>query len=141
MAMDIYMYFEGNDSEAVDFYSEVFETEKNEIMTYGDLPSDPNFEMRENQKKLILNTDLIINGTKVMFSDVFSGNDRTPFIKGNSITLVINNDNKDYIENLFNKLKEGGKVEMELEETFWSKMFGSVCDRFGNTWELNYLGD
>lgn len=30
---------------------------------------------------------------------------------------------------------------MELEETFWGEMFGDLCDRFGNTWEINYSGD
>lgn len=139
--MDVYMYFDGNALEAVEFYSKVFEVEKNEIMTYGDMPSDPNFEISENQKKLILNTDLIINGTKIMFSDVFPEMTSTPLIKGNSITLVISDDDKNYIKNLFDKLKEEGKVEMELGETFWSKMFGSVCDKFGNTWELNYSGE
>lgn len=141
MAMDVYMYFDGNAREAVEFYAKVFKVEKNEITTYGDMPSDPDFNIPESQKKLILNTDLIINGTKVMFSDVFSEMTSTPLIKGNSITLVISNDDKNYIKNLFDKLKEGGKVEMKLGETFWSKMFGSVCDKFGNTWELNYSGE
>lgn len=68
-----------------------------------------------------------------MFSDVFSEMSDTSLIKGNSITLVISNDDKDYIKNLFDKLKEGGKVEMEFNRTFWSEMFGRVCDKFGNT--------
>ena len=141
MAMDVYMYFDGNAREAVEFYSKVFEVEKNDLMTYGDIPSDPDFNIPENQKKLVVNTELIINGTIVMFSDVFPEMTDTPLIKGNSITLVISNDNKDYIKDLFDKLKQDGKVEMELGETFWSKMFGSVCDKFGNTWELNYSGE
>ena len=139
--MDVYMYFDGNANEAVDFYSKVFETEKNEIMTFGDMPSDHNMTISEDAKKLIMNTNLIINGTNVMFSDIFPEMSDTPLIKGNSITLVINHNNKDYIRNLFDKLKEGGKVDMQLEETFWSKLFGSVCDKFGNTWELNYSGE
>lgn len=138
MAMEIYMYFDGNAAEAIEFYSKVFETEVNEIMTYGDMPSDPDVVIPENQKALILNASLTINGTYVMFSDVFPEMNDTPLIKGNSITLVISKNDKEYIKNLFDKLKEGGKVEMELGETFWSEIFGSVCDKFGNTWELNY---
>ncbi len=141
MPMEVYMYFDGNAREAVEFYSKVFEAEKNEIMNYGDMPPDPSFTIPENQKKLIMNTNLIIDGTNVMFSDVFPEMSDTPLTKGNSITLVINHESKDYIKNLFYMLKEDGKVEMELEETFWSKMFGSVCDKFGNTWELNYSGE
>lgn len=34
------------------------------------------------------------------------------------------------------------KVGMELQETFWSKYYGSVTDKFGVIWQLNLgLGD
>lgn len=135
MALEVYMYFDGNAREAVDFYSEVFSTKKNEIMTYEDITDEGN------NTGLILNTSLMIHGTYVMFSDIHPDMNSGPLVKGNSISLVVSDDNKEYIKELFDKLKEGGKVEMELEETFWSKMFGSVCDKFVNTWELNYSGE
>lgn len=139
--MDVYLYFDGNANAAVDFYSKVFEVQKNEIMTYEDIPGGLEYNLSEDQKKLILNTELMIDGTNVMFSDILSEMTDEPLIIGNSITLVVSNDNKEYIESLFNKLKEGGQVEMELDQTFWSQMFGSVRDKFGNTWELNYSGN
>ena len=135
MSMEVYMYFDGNAREALDFYSSVFSAEKKDVMTYDDMAND------EKNRDLILNASLIIQGTYVMFSDVDPDMTDTPLIKGNAITLVINDDNKEYIEVLFDKLSEEGKIEMELGETFWSKMFGSVCDKFGNTWELNYSGE
>ncbi|MNZ56399.1 hypothetical protein D3C78_743440 [compost metagenome] len=42
------------------------------------------------------------------------------------------------IQAYFSRLKEGGKVEMELQETFWSKCYGSVVDRFGIHWQFNF---
>lgn len=135
MSMEVYMYFDGNAREAIDFYSEVFNAEKKDVMTYDDMAKD------EKNRDLILNASLNIQGTYVMFSDVHPDMTDTPLIKGNAITLVISDDNKEYIEVLFDKLSKDGKIEMELGETFWSKMFGSVCDKYGNTWELNYSGD
>ena len=56
-----------------------------------------------------------------MFSDVFPG---MPFIAGNNISLAIVNKDLDKLKSYFNKLKEGGTVDMELQETFWSKCYG-----------------
>jgi PhnB protein len=42
------------------------------------------------------------------------------------------------IESLFNKLREGGTVTMELQETFWSKKYGMLVDKFGIPWMISY---
>ncbi|MBU3113704.1 VOC family protein [Clostridium lacusfryxellense] len=76
-----------------------------------------------------------MDGSSVMFSDVFPG---SPFVEGNNITLVIASKNIDEIKSLFNKLKEGGTVTMDLQETFWSKCYGSLTDKFGIGWQLSY---
>ena len=70
-----------------------------------------------------------------MFSDVFPG---MPFVKGNNISLAIVSKNIEEIKYLFNKLKEGGTVAMELQETFWSKCYGHLTDKFGIGWQFNY---
>ena len=54
------------------------------------------------------------------------------------MTLVIFSDDLDEIKILYYKLKDGGTVEMELQETFWSKAYGSLTDKFGVGWQLNY---
>ncbi|MGB3160579.1 MAG: VOC family protein [Carnobacterium sp.] len=138
MAIGIYLTFDGNAREVVDFYSDVFNVEKNDIMTYGDRSLNPNIEMVDDDKTLIMNTELDINGTTIMFSDWTPSMTDTPFIIGNNISIVVDDHNKEYIIDLFEKLKEDGKVEMELTSTFWSELFGSVTDKFGITWELNY---
>ena len=38
---------------------------------------------------------------------------------------------------MFAALKDGGEVEMELEETFWAKRFGMLHDRWGVKWMFN----
>jgi PhnB protein len=135
MAVDVYINFNGNCREAVEYYTKVFGTEQPQIMTFGETPPDPNFTLPEEAKNLVMHTRLNILGSNVMFSDVFPG---MPFVEGNNISLAIGSKNMDELKSLFHKLKEGGKVGMELQETFWSKCYGSVTDKFGIMWQFNY---
>ena len=135
MAVDVYINFNGNCREAVDFYAQVFGTEKPRIMTFGDTPPDPKFVLPEEAKKLVMHSQLNINGSNVMFSDVFPG---MPFVVGNNISVSIVSKNMDEIKLLFSKLKEGGTVGMDLQETFWSKCYGNLTDKFGIPWQLSH---
>lgn len=132
--MDIYINFNGNCREAVEYYAQVFGTEKPQMMAFGDTPPNPEFELPEEAKHLIMHTRLTISGSNVMFSDVFPG---TPYVAGNNISLSIVTDKEEEIQSAFNKLKEGGTVIMELQETFWSKCYGSVTDKYGIIWQFN----
>ena len=135
MSVDVYLNFNGNCREAAEFYSDVFGTEKPQIMTFGETPPDPSFTLPEEAKNLVMHTRLNISGSNVMFSDIFPG---MPFVHGNNVTLSIVTENLDEIKTWFNKLKEGGKVGMDLQETFWSKCYGNLTDKFGIEWQFNY---
>lgn len=134
MSIDVYINFNGNCREAVEFYAQAFGTELSQIMTFGETPSDPNYPLPEEAKHLVMHTRLNIDGSTVMFSDVFPG---MPFVAGNNISLSIINKDPDKIKSYFHNLKEGGTVGMELQETFWSKCYGSLKDKFGIEWQFN----
>lgn len=131
MPIDIYINFNGNCRKAVEFYAKVFETEKPQIMTYKDAPPNPDFTLPDEAKDLVMHTELVIHGSRIMFSDVFPG---SPFVQGNHINLAIVTDDLEQLTSQFNKIKENGKVTMELQETFWSKSYGQVTDQFGINW-------
>lgn len=135
MSVDVYLNFNGNCREAAEFYAEVFGTEKPQIMTFGEAPPNPDYPLPENAKNLVMHTRLDIDGSNVMFSDVFPG---TPFVAGNNISLAFVNKDEEKIRSVFHKLKEGGAVKMELQETFWSKCYGSLKDQFGIEWQLSH---
>ena len=135
MEVGVYINFNGNCREAVEFYTQGFEAEKQQIMTYGDAPPSPGFNLPEEAKNLIMNTQLNIKGHTLMFSDAPPG---MPFVAGNNISLIILSKDLEEIQSLYNKLKEGGTIGMELQETFWSKCYGYVIDKFGIGWQLNY---
>lgn len=138
MSLGVYINFNGNCREAVEFYADVFGTEKPKFMTFGDVPPNPEFPHREEIKNLIMHTVLMIHGSAIMFSDI---SPEFPFQAGDNISLVLSMDNMDEMRTLFQRLKEGGEVEMELQETFWSKLYGYVRDKYGIWWQLSYSGE
>lgn len=132
MAVNLFVNFNGNCREAVDFYAQVFGTETPKYMTYGEAPPDPKAPaLPEAAKNLIMYTQLDIGGSILMFMDVFPG---MQLVVGNNIVLSVGSKDMEEIKTLFNKMKVGGTVTMELQETFWSKSFGSVVDKFGVSW-------
>lgn len=135
MAVDVYMNFNGNCRAAVEFYAQVFGTEKPQIMTFADAPPNPEFVLPEEAKNLVMHARLNIYGSNVMFSDTPPG---LPLVVGNNIILTISSKSMDEIKSLFHQLKEGGSISMDLQETFWSKCYGAVTDKFGIPWQFNY---
>jgi PhnB protein len=135
MSVDVYLNFNGNCREAVEFYAEVFGTEKPQIMTFGETPPSPEHPLPEEAKDLVMHTRLNISGSNVMFSDVFPG---MRFVQGNNVSLAIVSKNLEEVKSAFHKLAEGGTIGMELQETFWSKCYGHLTDKFGIEWQLNY---
>lgn len=135
MAIDVYMNFNGNCREAVEFYAQVFGTKPPKLMTFGEAPQNPQYPLPEEAKNLIMHTRLTIEGSNVMFSDVFPG---MPFTEGNNINLAFVSKDIDQMKTVFSKLQDGGAVKMELQETFFSKCYGSLKDKFGIEWQVSY---
>lgn len=138
MSLNVYLIFNGNCRQAVEFYAEVFGTDKPHIMTFGEGPSNPDYPLPEEAKDRVMHTNLQIQGSTVMFSDTFPGH---PFTEGNNFSLTVVSKDVEEIEALYRKLSEGGKVGMELQETFWSKRYGTLTDKFGIGWQLSHSNE
>ncbi|MBA9087853.1 PhnB protein [Fontibacillus solani] len=134
MAVEVYLNFSGNCREAVEYYADVFETERPKFMTFGESPQNPEFPLPEEAKDLIMHTRLVISGSTVMFSDTFPG---MPFVEGNNISLAVVSDSKEELTKYWEKLKQDGVVEMELQKTFWTEYYGSLKDKYGIGWQFN----
>lgn len=88
MSFSVFVNFNGNCREAVMFYATVFNQAMPVFFTYGEVDTsfDPNVQMSEEGKKLVMDTSLSIMGTTVGFSDM---PDNFEFIRGNSMMLAI----------------------------------------------------
>ncbi|MDQ0230343.1 VOC family protein [Metabacillus malikii] len=135
MAIEVYLIFNGNCREAIEFYKEAFNTEPPQIMTFGESPQNPDYPLPDEAKDLIMHAKLTISGNTVMFSDTFPN---STVEVGSNISLALVSKDIHEIKTAYEKLKEDGKIGMELQETFWSKCYGQVTDKFGVTWQLSY---
>lgn len=138
MKINTYLNFNGNTEEAFNFYKSVFGGEFSRLMRFKDIPSGeaplpPDFEDKimhvslpiGNQGDILMGTDAIENmGHKLIF--------------GNNISISISPDSKEEADNIFNGLAEGGKIEMPISDMFWGDYFGSLVDRFGVQWMINF---
>lgn len=134
MPTNPYINFNGNCREAMEYYADVFKTEKPKFMTFGEAQGDPNHPIPEEAKHLIMHTEIHIQGTRIMASDVFPGH---PFTLGNNISLAVVTPQVQDVHDYFAKLREGGTVFMEPQATFWSKAYGSLTDKYGVGWQLS----
>ncbi|WNY29153.1 hypothetical protein MmiEs2_13700 [Methanimicrococcus stummii] len=133
MTFSAYINFDGNCREAVTFYAKAFGKDVPDFSTYGDMPSDPNFQISDEMKTIVMYCDMEIGGTNVMFCDMPP---EFETIIGNNVTLVFGSKDKEEIQTVFARLSEGGMVSMELQETFYAALYGMLVDKFGITWQI-----
>lgn len=126
--------FKGNCREAMGFYADVFQA-KPQFITYASMPPCEEMPISEAQKDLILHGELHIDREQsFMFCDDLRDVD---LIANESVSICLLFEQLEEIDRIFNRLAVGGAVLMPLAETFWSKSFGMLRDRFGFTWSLN----
>lgn len=131
-----YLTFEGNAEESSNFYADALGGEIQGIMRYKDsppmqgMPPTPDDYMDK-----ILHGSLNVNGEILYFSDAFPGSEVT---SGNTVEIHIDYDSEDQLRKAFDKLKIGGEVIMPVDKMFWGSVFGSLKDKFGIGWSLNY---
>ena len=125
-----YIHFGGNAREALSFYAQALNGEVQMLGTYGEspMPSD------EDYKEKVMHARLVFEGNMVMVSDVFKG--QAISTNGN-IQLSVDVEGVEKLEETFKKMAVGGKVTMELQDTFWGARFGMLIDKFGVSWMFN----
>jgi len=130
MSFDVFLNFDGDCRAALEFYAEVFKLDMpKSIMTYGQAPG-----FSGDGEDRVIYASLPIFGSNVMFSDCPPN---SGYVKGTNIALTLGTADAGEIERLYNALKDGGIVNMELGKTFFSELYCMVTDKFGITWQLS----
>jgi len=132
MKISPYVAFSGQCADALAFYEQVFNT-KATIMRYKDAPPSEEYQAPKGTEDFVMHGQIEVGGGSIMFCDTPP---EYPVTIGDNITITAEFDDADQTKKVFDALKEGGKVSMEIQETFWSKCFGSVTDKFGINWHV-----
>ena len=83
-----------------------------------------------------MHTEIDLGGAVIYFCDTPP---EYPVKTGDNIAISVAFDDLESAKAAYEALKEGGDVNMELQETFWSKCFGSLTDKFGINWQVTLV--
>jgi PhnB protein len=126
-----YLHFNGEAEEALHFYKDVFNGEIIVLSRYADSP----MQVEEDWKNKIVHARLKFDDNLIMISDSHNGQLAS---KEGNIQLSVEVDDEKKIEEVFNKLAEGGKITLPLAKQFWGATFGMLQDKFGVNWMFNH---
>lgn len=138
ISLNPYLIFNGNAKDAVYFYEKALGGKVIGIMTFGDMPEDPNYPLTDDMKNRVMHAHLQVGETNLMFSDTYEG---MPYEPGNAIQMAIHPTNETEARTIFAALEDGGQVLMALQKTDWSPLYGQVKDQFGITFQVNVPGE
>jgi PhnB protein len=128
-----YLSFNGNCSEAVGYYEKIFDVTA-EISRYKDAPPEDGYQAPEGTENLIMHAQFEIDGATIMLCDMPPD---SPVKIGENFAIMAEFDSAEKAKMVFGALKEDGEVSMEIQETFWSKCFGALTDKFGIGWNIS----
>lgn len=131
MDLNIYLTFNGNAEEAMNFYAKAFGVQIDMIQRFGDMPG----EVKPEHKDLVMHARMDISGVALMASD---GMDEHKANFGNNVAISVNCDSVAEADQGFNAIAAGGTVTMPLADTFWGAYFGMCTDKFGVHWMFNH---
>lgn len=126
-----YLNFMGNCAEAMHYYAEVLGGEIQMMMTYGESPMAG--DVGEDSADKIIHAGLLVGKQMIMGADV------TPACSQQTgcTTVQISFADTQAARRAFDALADQGTVVMPFQETFFSKGFGMLKDRFGTSWMVN----
>lgn len=129
LRLNPYLSFTDNARAAMEFYQSVFGGDL-VVSTFGDM-GDKDAPGTDLVMHAMLETP---NGLALMGADTPPGMDHNP---GNTITVSLSGDDGEALRGYWEKLSDGGDVQMPLEKQVWGDEFGACTDKFGVPWLVN----
>jgi PhnB protein len=130
MMISPYLFFDGRAEEAIEFYRRVLDAQVEMMMRFRENP-EPGMNPPGSENKIMHATLRIGDGLLMCSDGECTGK---PEFRGVALTLRVANEAE--AESRFNALADGGRVELQLQKTFFSSKFGMVVDRFGVLWMI-----
>jgi predicted 3-demethylubiquinone-9 3-methyltransferase (glyoxalase superfamily) len=122
-----FLMFDGRAEEAMRFYVNLFpESRIVELSRYG--------KSADGAEGTVSRAQFVIGGQTFLCTDSVV---KHAFTFTPSISLYVNCTSRDRMQMLVEKLADGGRIVMPLDNYGFSRQFAWVADRFGVSWQLN----
>ena len=121
------MFQDDNAEEAMNYYTSLIEDSQiTSVVRYGSNESG--------KEGTVMQATFTLKGQEFMCID---SNVKHQFSFTPSFSIFVTCDTEEELNNLYQKLIEGGQALMPLGDYGFSKKFGWLNDRFGVSWQLN----
>lgn len=136
--MKIYPYlnFPGTAEEAMAFYAQALGGTLGEVHRFGAMPDGDQLPASDRMRVMHVSVALE-GGFLIMASDTMPGMG-PPHVPGTNMTISIHPSSREEADRVFEALSDGGEVTMPLADQFWGDYYGSLTDRFGIQWMVNF---
>ncbi|GAA4319956.1 VOC family protein [Compostibacter hankyongensis] len=128
IALNPYLFFDGNCREAMEFYRQVFGGDLY-MQTFGEV----NDSCPEAMKDSIMHARLASDEVLLMASD----SPEEGALGTGRISLALGGTDEKGLRRIFDALSEGGKEGHPLEKQVWGDIYGDVKDKYGIMWMVN----
>ncbi|OBZ07786.1 VOC family protein [Bacillus sp. FJAT-26390] len=123
------MFQDGKAEEAMNFYTSLIEdSEITSIVRYG--------ANEAGEEGTVMQATFTLKGQEFMCID---SNAKHKFSFTPSFSIYVVCSTEEEIDDLYGKLEEGGQALMPLNNYGFSKRFGWLNDRFGVSWQINFV--
>ncbi len=133
-----FLTFNGNCRAAMEFYRDCFAADLF-LLPYSQVPDLPPAAAAAPER--IMHATLSVrSGPRsgdpiLMAADTFPG---APYQAGNNFSVMVHCDSLEELERLYVALSASGDATFPLQDTYWNARFGTLTDRFGTRWALNF---
>ena len=131
-----YLFLNGRADEAIAFYRDALGAELAMRMTFGDSPEPSPMPLPPGWDKKVMHAALKLGDMHLMLSDA----DCTDAAQFQGFRLSLACDDEAAARRAFDRLADGGSVQMPLGQTFWAPLFGMLTDKFGVGWMVGIAG-
>ncbi len=135
---NVYLNFAGNAEEAFNFYKGIFGGEFSSVVRFKDMPM-PGVTLPKEAESKIMHIGLPVGnkGDVLMASDSLESLGQK-LVQGNNVYISVHPDSKDEAARIFGALAAGGAIEMPIADQPWGDYWGSLKDKFGILWMVDY---
>lgn len=137
MKLISYLNFDGNCREAMTYYGGLLGGEVTAMHEFGTMPMPDGQSLPAERQTHIMHASVTAGDQVLMGSDSAP---HMPYRGVHGFAVSIATDSVEEAERIYDGLKDGATIDMPLGETFFSRRFAMLKDRFGTPWMINCDG-